>query len=152
MKSKDFTKTDYYTAALLRKGDLEHLRKNESSIIFSLYCAGVAVECMLRAYIRIETKEFDSRHDLSQLFEKSKLALIISPEDKGKVTASITKIAQFWSNNLRYTSDTRMKRFIAHKIVRTKFKDINKYLKKHNNDIFEATEIIIKMGETSWKY
>ncbi len=34
----------YYDAAFIRQKDYEHLRKNTGSMIFAIYCAGVAIE------------------------------------------------------------------------------------------------------------
>ncbi len=150
MKSNDFTKNDYYSAALNRYKNLEHLKTNKDSIIFSLYCAGVAAECMFRAYILKETRAFDEKHDLLKLYTKSKMWLTLTDEQKIELSISVKKISDFWFNNLRYTSDSRAKRKIAHKFVRTNFKDINKYLEKHNNDIFMATKNVIEIGEKLW--
>jgi len=47
VKSKHFTKNDYISASLLRRDDVEHLKKNLKSIIMTLYCAGVSIECLL---------------------------------------------------------------------------------------------------------
>lgn len=73
MATRDFTYMDYFSAALTRQADLAHLRTNQKSIIFSVYCAGVAIECMLRAYVTRYASEFDSRHNLEKLYEKSQL-------------------------------------------------------------------------------
>lgn len=66
MATRDFTYTDYFSAALTREADLAHLRINTKSIIFSVYCAGVAIECMLRACVTRCTTEFDSKHNLKR--------------------------------------------------------------------------------------
>ncbi len=150
MKKNDYTKNDYYSASLNRLGDLEHLRMNQKSIILSLYCAGVSVECMFRAYILKETNSFDDKHDLFKLYNTSKMGMELSVDRRMELTSQVKKISEFWFNNLRYTSDVRLKRKIAHKFVRTSFKDINKYLDKHNNDIFDATYKIIETGKELW--
>jgi hypothetical protein len=151
MQANDFTKDDYFSASINRFEDFKHLRTNQKSIIFTLYCAGVSTECMFRAYILNETKEFDSKHDLYKLFIKSKMMLRMSESEREQLSLSVKRISDFWFNNLRYTSDKRAKRKIAHKLVqRTNFKDINKYLEKQNIDIFEATEKIIEIGKNKW--
>ncbi len=147
MRIDRFTHTDYYDAALLRIEDLKHLRTNQKTVIFSLYCAGVAVECMLRAYI---IGEFDAKHDLEKLYEKSQLATLLEIKEKQKLSIAIKKINKIWDNNLRYTSEKRIKRLIGHEIVRSGCKDINKYLDKYYSDIFDAADFIIKIGENKW--
>lgn len=150
MVTKNFTSTDYFSASLARNEDMKHLRQNANSVIFSLYCAGVAIECMLRAYLLKETTEFDAKHNLEKLYEQSKIAKLLEANEKEIISAAVKNANKLWNNNLRYTSDKRMKRLIAHEIVRTNFKDIGKYLNKYYSDIFEATEILIKTGQAKW--
>ena len=150
MVTKQFTHTDYFSATLSRCEDLRHLRTNPKSIIFSLYCAGVTIECMLRAYIAKYTSEFDSKHDLEKLYEKSRIASTLETAEKEALAIAIKKANKVWTNNLRYTSDKRMKRLMAHEKVRTEFKDIHKYIDKYYSDIFDATDLIIKTGQDKW--
>ena len=146
-----FTATDYYyEAALTRLSDLSHLRTNQGSIIFSIYCAGVSIECMLRAYITKYTREFDSKHDLLKLFEKSQLGSNLDIEDRKKMSVAINQANRIWSNNQRFESEKRIKRIIAHNNIKVGFKDVNKYIKKYNSEIFKATDLIIKIGKSQW--
>ena len=148
--AKDFTHTDYYTASLTRQADLKHLRTNQNSIIFSVYCAGVSIECMFRAYITKYTKEFDSKHNLEKLYAKSLLANQLEVGEKEKIASAVKKANNIWNNDLRYVSEKRMKRKIAHKNVKTGFKDVNKYIERFNSEIFDSTELIIKTGTSKW--
>ena len=150
MATAKFTHTDYYSASLSRVIDLEHLLEKKESIIFSIYCAGVATECMLRAYITRYTLEFDSKHDLEKLYEKSQLSSLLNESDKERLSVAIRKMNKIWNNNLRYTSEKRMKRLIAHEMVRTNTKDVNNYVSKFYAEIFEATNLIITKGKEKW--
>lgn len=150
MATKKFTSNDYYSAALLRNADLQHLRSEEKSIIFSIYCAGVTIECMLRAYIVKNTAEFDSKHDLMKLYEKSQIALVLTETEKEELLVAIKNANKIWKNDLRYTSDKRMNRLIGHEMGRTKYKDVNKFVKGFYSEIFEATNLIITKGIEKW--
>lgn len=166
MEIERFTPIDYYNASLLRNKDLKYLRKNEQSIIFSLYCAGVAVECMLRAYITKRTSEFSSKHNLENLYLDSQIATFLNVEEKEKLTIAIKKINKIWRNDLRYTSEKKMTRLIVSKfnlqklddIKREVMKDINKngnkgiktYIDAYYSDIFDAVDLIIETGEDKW--
>jgi hypothetical protein len=150
MKVIHYTHTDYFDAAICRSEDLEHLQTDQKRMIFSLYCAGVSIECMLRAYITKNTSEFDAKHDLIKLYDKSKIALILNEAEKEEITAALKSANKIWNNNLRYTSEKRMKRIIAHQGVKAKITDINKYLNKNYSDIFEAQKIIIQIGKEKW--
>jgi len=148
--AKDFTHTDYYSASLTRLADLKHLRTNKDSIIFSTYCAGVSIECMFRAYIAKYTREFDEKHNLEKLFEKSLLSNELDENEKKKIINAVKKANKIWNNDLRYVSEKRMKRKIAHENIKTEFKDVNKYLEKFKSEIFDSTEFIIKTGVSKW--
>ena len=152
MATTNFTSNDYYSASLTRYDDLQHLILEPKSIIFSIYCAGVAIECMLRAYITKYTLEFDSKHDLEKLYEKSQIASKLSNNEKEQLSTAIKRVNKFWNNNLRYTSEKRIKRVIAHEIIRkhTNSKDISNYIKNVYSDIFNATELIITKGKEKW--
>jgi hypothetical protein len=150
--AKDFTHTDYYSASLTRQADLLHLRTNPQSIIFSVYCAGVSIECMFRAYITKYTKEFDSKHDLEKLYEKSQIANLLDEKEKENITAAVKNANRVWSNDLRNVSEVRMKRKISHEFVKKGFKgkDIIKLISIYHSDIFSATDLIIKTGQSKW--
>jgi hypothetical protein len=150
INTKHFTHTDYFSASLTRREDLSHLRTNKNSIIFSVYCAGVSIECMFRAYITRYTKEFDSKHDLVKLFEKSQLGIDLEIDKREGLAIAVKQTNKIWSNDLRYASEKRMKRIIAHQNINAGFKDVNKYMDRYYTEIFSATELIIKTGEEKW--
>jgi hypothetical protein len=150
MTTTNFTAQDYFTASQTRNFDSEHLKVKPESIIFALYCAGVSVECMLRAFITKETTEFNSRHNIEMLYKDSKLGLKLDDKEKEKISAAIRTVSRTWSNSLRYTSEKRMKRLVAHELVRTTFKDINKYLLNRHIDLFDAVDVILQIGKAKW--
>jgi hypothetical protein len=150
MATQHYTHTDYFTASLTRYADLSHLKTNRNSAIFSVYTAGVTIECMFRAYITKYTKEFDSKHDLEKLYIKSLLGIQFDTDEKEQLAIAVKKANTIWSNDLRYTSEKRMKRIIAHKNVRANLNDVNAYIDREYNTIFDATELIIKRGKEKW--
>jgi hypothetical protein len=150
MAIKHFTHTDYYSASLTRYADLTHLRTNTNSAIFSVYTAGVTIECMFRAYITKYTKEFDSKHDLEKLYAKSLLGSEFDTNEKEQLTIAVKKANEIWTNDLRYASEKRMKRIIAHKNVKANLNDVNKYIERDFSAIFDATELIIEKGKVKW--
>jgi hypothetical protein len=150
MYGKHYTHTDYFTAARSRFRDLQHLRTDNECIIFALYCAGVTAECIFRAYITKYTKEFDAKHNLEKLYEKSLLAQNLSEDAKAELTAAVKILNKFWSNDLRYTSEVRMKRILAHENARLDFKNIFKFLAKNKAELYSATELIFNTGIQSW--
>ncbi len=150
MSKNHYTSSDYYSAALTRQADLAHLRTNPESVILTGYCAGLAIECMFRAYIVKSTNEFDAKHNLEKLFEQSGMAVSMNPKEKEKLTLAVKKAGRIWSNDLRYSSEIRMKRKLAHEIVNTRFKNIGSYLKHYFEELFTATDTIIEIGKQRW--
>ena len=117
MNYKKYTPNDYLSAAKSRFYDCNHLKENDNCIIFAIYSAGVSIECVLRAHITKYTKEFDSKHDLKKLFLKSLIIQKLSNTKKEKAISFIKIANELWSNDLRYYSEKRMKRILAHKFV-----------------------------------
>ncbi len=150
MRKHHYTGTDYYTASLTRYADLSHLKTNKNSAIFSVYTAGVSIECMFRAYITKYTKEFDSKHDLEKLYSKSLLGSEFEIKERELLTIAVKRANEIWSNDLRYASEKRMKRIIAHKNIKANLTDVNKYIEREFIAIFESTELIINKGKEKW--
>src|SRR5262245_18567646 len=68
-----FTGEEYYQAAIERMRQARELHGSRESYALAMYCSGLAVECILRAYRwRIEPS-FEGRHDLDDLFKASGL-------------------------------------------------------------------------------
>ena len=101
-------------------------------------------------HITNETNEFDSKHDLEKLYIDSKLSLNFNTDDKEKLAVAVKEANAIWTNNLRYASEKRMKRIIAHKNVKAKLNDVNAYINRESNAIFSATELIIEKGKQKW--
>ena len=154
MEKNKFTKNDYFSASRSRFNDLEYLANNEKSSILALYCSGISIECMLRAYILTYTKEFDSKHDLEKLYYKSQLGNHLTEDEKERLSRSIKIANKTWSNDLRYCSEKRLRRILAHEFVGSKIqpKDINKYLSNRKMELFEIAKEILILGEKKWNY
>lgn len=142
--------TYYFDAAFNRKIDFEHLNTNNDSAIFSLYCAGVAVECMLRAYITRYTSEFDGKHDLQKLYIQSQLSTLLSEKEKSELLYAIKTIKRHWSNDLRYHSIKKMKLLIGHEFAQSKSKDFTKFIRYYFEEVFTLTNHILKIGREKW--
>ena len=87
----------------------------------AMYTAGVAVECMFRAFKLLRTSEFDEKHNLSQLFAHSHLLQLNeeamanrgTPEQILKsaqnIRACVNDVHNLWANDYRYASEGRLK-------------------------------------------
>lgn len=59
---------NYYTGYHTRKTDALSINVTKSPSL-AVYCAGVGVECLLRAFIFKHITEWDKRHSLKDLYE-----------------------------------------------------------------------------------
>ena len=156
LRNVPFTPDDSHSAYETRVKDYQYLLLKDEHIILAVYNAGVAIECLFRGYIYKYTKEFDSRHNLFKLYEKSLLAqeftLGEQSDKNAKMTAALNIVMKHWFNNLRYISENRIRRTIGMQYIRSgkKFKDINKFFKFLTNELFTATETILKIGQEKW--
>ncbi|MCA9113135.1 MAG: HEPN domain-containing protein [Planctomycetaceae bacterium] len=65
---------DYYRTALERMDDAQLLfEDSRGSYSLAMYSAGLAVECICRAFIWKVNGEFDGRHDLPKLMKQSRI-------------------------------------------------------------------------------
>lgn len=68
------------------------------------YVAGVAGECLLRAYRFRRVRGFSGRHDLAVLFGESGMVDVLSPSEAYEAHSELGLVAQRWVNYFRYRS------------------------------------------------
>jgi HEPN domain-containing protein len=114
----------------------------------AIYVAGVAVECLLRAYRLRKTNEFDEKHDLVELMKGSSIADFIPMELKQEFGASLTTVWRRWKNNYRYASMSRLS---------SELRDLGLFagikgdpLKENARVTLSAAEKLINAGVLSW--
>src|SRR5947199_1450061 len=100
----------------------QHLyRQGKGFYALAMYSAGLAVECMLRAYMVKRKSEFESRHDLLLLFKECGILEIDPDKLKAKglnaeqvrihqqvLRSSVNEVFMLWRNNYRFASETRL--------------------------------------------
>jgi hypothetical protein len=118
----------------------------------AIYLAGVAVECMLRAYrLRIDP-EFDARHDLRQLLTTSGLQDYIPGKRRAEVAAALGDVWSRWKNDYRYASDDRILRDLRDRGLTLGIKgDQPGQLKENSRRVFEKAHELVGLGEARWK-
>jgi hypothetical protein len=76
----------------------------------SNYLAGLAVECMLRAYRVLIDPEFDARHDLEKLYKVARFAHIVPSGFTISISAAIGDVIVLWSNDHRFLDDVALRK------------------------------------------
>lgn len=74
----------------------------------AIYFAGVAVECLLRAYKTRKDPNFDSRHDLDLLKKASGITEFIPEKYKREFGAAFSEVWSRWKNDYRFASEKRL--------------------------------------------
>lgn len=108
----NFTGEEYFRAAIDRMRQAREIHDNGKGYALAMYCSGLAVECMLRAFRWQEDPSFEGRHDLRDLFKASRLLRIDEDQARSqgtseeeitqsatKLRAAISEIAILWHNN-----------------------------------------------------
>ena len=78
------------------------------------YASGLAVECVLRAYITLERVTFDDRHDLTRLYQSARFDRIVPDRRVEEVSAAFTTVLTSWHNGQRFY-DSKLLRSFFHK-------------------------------------
>ena len=112
---------DYYRASQERLRQAIRLSTQEGAYALSIYCSGLAVECLLRAFRWREDRTFSGRHDLDELLKASGVLRVNDDymRRKGKnddeilaasrdFRAAMNEIVVLWHNSMRFASEDRL--------------------------------------------
>src|SRR5438876_7885997 len=110
-----FRAEQYYRASLERMTQARRIYQDGDAFALAMYCGGLAVESLLRAFRWTEDTTFEGRHDLADLLKASRLLQIddnymrrkhASEEqirDAGlKLRGAMNEVIFLWHNNLRF--------------------------------------------------
>lgn len=162
-----FDSRDYYRASherirqawsLYHRTDADDVNHHP----LALYVSGVAVECMLRAFITRQTREFDSRHDLRDLFIESGI-LDIKPNSKAyarfsdeqlqqskrELGSAVGYLSRVWNNAYRYANEAQLRthRFELRLAEGIKGDALKEILRR----MLHASQLIIDRGTVLWE-
>jgi hypothetical protein len=137
-------------------------RKGSGSYALAMYAAGLAVECLLRAYMVKRSREFESRHDLLLLFKESgilnldaeKLAALGLSDDqiqahRKALWSAVNDVFILWRNNYRYTSEARLRAHLTKMKLYQKVK--GDLLKAKCFELLKAAQRFIDRGVLQWQ-
>jgi hypothetical protein len=120
----------------------------DGSYIQCNYLAGLAVECMCRAYRLMEDPEFDARHDLTRLFDLSKLGSLLPDAEQELAFAALSAVVGLWANEHRFLSEAALRRkWKGMKLDRGIKGD---FVKELNRRLVIAAQELVSMGAASW--
>lgn len=156
-----FTSEEYYRAATERMRQAREIHDSGKNYALAMYCGGLAVECMLRAYRCQKDTSFEGRHDLAELFRVS--GFLETHEERSRkkrkpekeiersaagLLDAMDDVAALWQNNLRFAAENSLRAYLK-RIGR--LRGIRgDALKKNSADLLLAAELIVEEGARSW--
>jgi len=113
------------------------------------YVAGVAVECVIRAF-RVRAKaEFDAKHNLRNLVKQSEFYDFMPPAVTAQVAASVFEVERRWDNLHRYRDVSSLRRWLVERKLHVGVKGD---VVRHSRDaIVEAALDIVTKGVVRWR-
>ena len=156
-----FRAEQYYRASLERMTQARRIYQDGDAFSLAMYCGGLAVESLLRAFRWTEDTSFEGRHDLSDLMKASGLLRIDdehmrrkgSSEDAirnsgVKLRSVMNEVISLWHNNLRFASEASLRAF-SNNIGRLRGVKGDP-LKKNAMDLLNAAQTVVNRGVTLW--
>lgn len=151
--------TEDYRAAAHERFNAAVQASSSGEYVIAHYLAGVAVECMLRAYRYRIDKEFDARHHLYDLAKASRFLDLI-PEGGGELRGVFSELNLRWHNDHRYCSDKKLRAYLVglgmakldrYKVSASPGSTVRGDLLKMNAvKMIELAKLILGLGETKW--
>ncbi len=156
-----FRAEQYYRASLERMTQARRIYQDGDAFSLAMYCGGLAVESLLRAFRWTQDTSFEGRHDLSDLMKASGM-LRIDDEymrrkgasedtiyDAGvKLRGAMNEVIILWHNNLRFASEASLRAFLK-KIGRLRGVKGDP-LKKNAMDLLNAAQTVVDRGVALW--
>jgi hypothetical protein len=159
----DFTPDHYFRASLERMSQAQHLyREGDGYYALAMYTAGLAVECLLRAFIVKRNRAFESRHDLLLLFKESGILNVDVDTLGGKgltddqirghqkaLHSSVNAVFILWQNNFRFAAEARL---LAHlKKMKLYRGTKGNLLKAKASELLQAAQVFVDRGVLQWQ-
>lgn len=110
------------------------------------YVAGLAVECILRAYRYRIDPAFTARHDLRALYAESRFGERLAPEDAQRILAALAEVITRWSNSHRYRSEAALREYLRRAGLNGK----GKFVKESSRRIVNAALMLVDQGALRW--
>lgn len=111
-KTSDITAEVYVVAAE------EHVTAafsllSQRRAVLAHYVAGLAVECIIRAYRVRKSASFDERHDLYELARAASFFDLFPPDRAESLSASFGIVVAQWVNTHRFRSEDCLRKYLT---------------------------------------
>ena len=80
--------------------------------VLTIYVAGLAVECMFRAYAARDGRPFRSDHSLKNHDDDARYSVRLTEAQYREANPALLRLIELWRNTHRYRSPRSMRRFL----------------------------------------
>jgi len=140
---------DVYRAAaeehITSLGDLYKSRR----YVLAHYVAGLAVECMLRAYRCRWDSTFHERHDLRELARQGRFLDVVPSQRASAIGAALGEVVTRWENQHRFRSGDALRDFLLGRAFDRRIK--GDFVKESARRIINAAIELVTLGAMQWK-
>ena len=141
------------TSESYRAAALEHLERAQDlfagkSFFLCQYVAGLAVECHLRARIRVHRATFDAHHDLDRLARQSGFYDIVPASETDRFSTAFGDLNRRWRSNHRFYSERQFLDYMAE--IRAEFGVKGDRWKNMARSLMNRAHWVIRQGEAKW--
>lgn len=138
---------EYRLTALERIQDALSARRRERFGV-GIYLAGVAAECMLRAY-HDEDRPFDERHDVVLLFQGCDLERL-GDDARRRLRGPIQTIQMIWRNDFRFAHEEMIRLHLHRTGLDRQVPRGSNPVKAKCVELYNACYEVVSLGALRW--
>ncbi len=142
------TADEYYQAAQ-DHAEEARLLYDEGRYAFAHYVAGLAVECMFRAYAVRNGAAFDGRHDLRKWLELARFDEVITEAHLEATSFACNIVIVQWNSTQRYYSEDFLKAFFRNTHLDRGIRGNS--VKELTRRVVDAAFVVVQEGIGQWK-
>jgi hypothetical protein len=116
----------------------------------AIYRAGLAVECVFRAFRQKKGLPFTQEHKLSKLAEEAGFPQLVAERDRVDFDAATSALAGAWQNSHRFRSNGVMRRFLKQNELDRGVK--GDYLRENARRLTSRALLLVSLGVKQWKH
>jgi hypothetical protein len=143
-----WTYEGYRVAALERIGEANAMRR-ERRYVLAMYLAGLAAECMLRAWHHPDLP-FNERHDIARLFSACDLDRLGDSAVR-RLRPAVQTIHALWLNSYRFAHEAQVRRHLHELGLDRELRRTADSLKVRCGDLFDASAEVVTVGGDRWR-
>jgi hypothetical protein len=148
-KGKELDADDYLAAAQDHAVALSSVYTH-GDYALTIYVAGVAVECLFRAFREKKGLPFRSDHPLSDMAAEAGFPDIIPERQRERFGAAMGDLIVRWRNSHRFRSNQAMRRFLKGLRLDRRLK--GDFLKENARLVSSSAIDLVSLGVQRWRH